>query len=110
MKTVHGILAGKFINSGFIRCELLHLAVSPGLSVKLFFTDLVCLLQLLFADCNFSNYLLNKPGRRNNFLFVFLSLVSILMGIGNGEGLNEVSVSESVKSPAAFPTDFSDGS
>lgn len=69
----------------------------------------MCILQLLFGDCNSSNYLLNKPGRRNNFLFVFLSLVSILMAMGNGEGLNEVSVSELVKSPAGFPTDFSPG-
>lgn len=44
--------------------------------------------------------------RRNNFLFVFLSLVSILMVMGNEEGLNEVSVSELVKS-AGFPIDFS---
>lgn len=74
------------------------------------FTDLVCILQLLFADCNSSNYLLNKRGRRSNFLFVVLSLASILIGVGNGERLNEVSVSELVKSPAGFPIDFSRGS
>lgn len=69
------------------------------------FTDLVCILQLLFADCN-TYYLLNKPGRKNNFLFVFLSLVTIVMALGNWEGLNEVSRSELIKSPAGFPINF----
>lgn len=107
MKTVYGcFLAGKFINSGFIR----HVNFCTWLLLWVYqFTDLVCILQPVFADCNSSNYLLNKPGGRNNFLFVLLSLVFILMAIGNGERLNEVSVSELVKSPAGFPTYFSPG-